>query len=69
MGCDGENITDQIAKMVFTLGCYDLTLVPFQMNKSCSEILDCLFRNTEQKKERENVTLERALITPKAKEQ
>lgn len=69
MCCDGENIPEQIAKMVLTLSGYYLTLAPFQINKSCSKTLDCLFRNTEQKKERENITLQTDLITPKAKVQ
>lgn len=69
MCCNGENIPEQIAKMVLTLGGYYLTLAPFQINKSCSKTLDCLFRNTEQKKERENITLQTDLITPKAKVQ
>lgn len=49
---DGENVPEQIAKMVLTLGFYYLPLAPFQINKSCSETLDCLFRNTERKKKK-----------------
>lgn len=50
---DGKNIPEQIPKMVFPLSCYYLTLAPLQFNKRCSEILDCLFRNTEPKKKKE----------------
>lgn len=69
---DGKNIPEQIPKMVFPLSCYYLTLAPLQFNKRCSEILDCLFRNTEpkkKKKKRENITLQTDLITPKVEVQ
>lgn len=65
----GEYIPEQTAKMLLTLGCYYLTLASFQVNKRFSKILDCLFRILSRKKERENMSLQADLITPKAKVQ